>query len=80
MSLVASSEAFISSLSPTMEISEVSLSVEIQMLPRPGSASRSICGHWITKKICRVPMPTAMPASTCPRGMAVSAPRNTSEA
>ena len=77
--LFAASEAARSrSITARVEISDVSFSSTVQMLAKPGSATRNSCGSLTRKKMWRRCRPSDAAASAWPRGTAPSAAIQTS--
>jgi hypothetical protein len=64
--------------SATMETSDVSLNNAMKLLTRPGMTWRSACGITISPVVFAHDRPSALAASTCPRGIACRPPLMTS--
>ena len=65
-------------MSPSTDKRAVVFRRTSQLLPKPGSACRIVCGSRIRQRTWSGLMPKAWPASSCPAGTARMAPRKVS--
>ena len=68
----------VSSAMPTTETSDDALSKRMNSLMSGGTEIFNACGRRMRRQISSGPKPSAVAASPCPRGTALSAPRRIS--